>query len=224
MSAVRHRQDAGVAHTVLYVPVPGLEPYIRWRHEVEGPEWLSPDGDHTHAHVTVLGPFVPEDALTPHVHTDLAALFADSEPFPFTLEEVRVFPSGLVYLHPEPAEPFAHLTEAVTGRFPNHPPYAGELAPVPHLSLCALGPGRDLDLVRAELAAVLPVRAVAEEVWLVRYEERGTRRLRRYRLGGVEARADPEATDQEATEPGAEYPGAVERETVERVRTARTES
>ena len=178
-----------MAHTVLYVPVPALEPYIRWRHEVEGPEWLSPEPDHTHAHLTVLGPFVPEEALTPQVHADLAELFAGTAPFTFTLEEVRVFPSGLVHLHPEPAEPFTRLTEAVTGRFPEHPPYAGEFAPVPHLSLCALEPGRDLDVVRAELAAVLPVRAVAEEVWLVRYEEHGTRQLRRYPLGGAGSRA-----------------------------------
>ena len=172
-----------MAHTVLYVPVPGLEPYIRRRHEVEGPEWLSPDHDHTHAHVTVLGPFLPEPELTAQVHADLAAVFSGAEPFPFTLEEVRVFPSGLAYLHPEPAEPFARLTEAVTGCFPDHLPYAGEFAPVPHLSLCALAPGRDLALVREELSALLPVRAVAEEVWLVRYEEHGTRRLRRYQLG-----------------------------------------
>lgn len=172
-----------MAHTVLYLPVPGLEPYIRWRHEVEGAEWLSPDEDHVHAHLTVLGPFVPEPELTPQVHADLAAVFADTEPFTFTLEEVRVFPSGLVYLHPEPAEPFTRLTDAVTARFPDHLPYAGEFAPVPHLSLCALGPERDLDVVRAELASALPVQTVAEEVWLVRYEEHGTRRLRRYPLG-----------------------------------------
>ena len=172
-----------VAHTVLYVPVPGLERYIRWRHEVEGPEWLSPDPDHTHAHITLLGPFVPEDELTPQVDADLAALFAASEAFTFTLAEIRVFPSGLVHLHPDPAEPFERLTEALTARYPAHPPYAGEFPPVPHLSLCALGPGRDLALVHEELATTLPVRAVAEEVLLVRYEEHGTGALRSYPLG-----------------------------------------
>ncbi len=172
-----------MAHTVLYVPVPGLEPYIRWRHEVEGPEWLSPDDDHIHAHITLLGPFVPEDELTPQVDADLAALFAATEAFAFTLAQVRVFPSGLVHLHPEPAEPFEELTDALTARYPAHPPYAGEFAPVPHLSLCALGPGRDVPLVRQELADVLPVRTMAEEVRLVRYEEHGTRTLRTYPLG-----------------------------------------
>lgn len=177
-----------MAHTVLYVPVPALEPYIRWRHEVEGPEWLSPDADHVHAHITLLGPFVPEEDLTTEVHEELAALFAATEPFAFTLEDVRVFPSGLVHLHPEPAEPFAGLTAALVERFPAHPPYAGQFAPVPHLSLCALGPGRDLPLVRAELAGSLPVRARAEEVWLVRYEEHGTAVVRRYPLGGRDQR------------------------------------
>lgn len=172
-----------VAHTVLYVPVPALEAYIRWRHEVEGPEWLSPDPDHLHAHITLLGPFVPEAELTAQADTELAALFAATEAFAFALSEVRVFPSGLVYLHPEPAEPFARLTEALAARHPEHPPYAGQFAPVPHLSLCAVGPGRDLALVHDELAATLPVRAVAEEVRLVRYEERGTRTLRSYPLG-----------------------------------------
>jgi 2'-5' RNA ligase len=173
-----------VAHTVLYVPVPELEPYIRWRHEVEGPEWLSPDDDHTHAHITVLGPFVPEDEITAEVDTGLARLFAAAEPFAFTLAEVRVFPSGLVHLRPEPAEPFERLTAAVAARWPDHPPYAGAYDPVPHLSLCALEPGRDVPLVRRELAGVLPVRAKAEEVRLVRYAEHGTRTLRSYRLGG----------------------------------------
>jgi hypothetical protein len=173
-----------VAHTVLFVPVPELEPYIRWRHQVEGPEWLSPDGDHTHAHITVLGPFVPEREVTAEVDAELTRLFAAADPFAFTLADVRVFPSGLVHLHPDPAEPFLRLTEAVTARWPAHQPYAGAFDPVPHLSLCALGPGRGVPLVRQELADLLPVRTKAEEVRLVRYAEHGTRTLRTYRLGG----------------------------------------
>ena len=170
-------------HTVLYVPVPGLEPYIRWRHEEEGPEWLSPDPGHIHAHVTLLGPFAPQADLTPELDADLAALFAAAPAFDFVLEEIRVFPSGLVHLHPEPAWGFAELTAALTARYPAYPPYAGEFAPVPHLSLCALGPGRDVELVHDELRHLLPVRARAQHVHLVRYEPHGTRVLRTYPLG-----------------------------------------
>lgn len=170
-------------HTVLYVPVRALEPYIRWRHEEEGPEWLSPDPGHTHAHVTLLGPFAPESELTAELDAGLGDLFAAVPAFDFVLEDVRVFPSGLVYLHPEPAEVFAELTAALAERYPAYPPYAGEFAPVPHLSLCALGPGRDVPLVQDELVHLLPVRARAEQVHLVRYEPHGTRVVRTYPLG-----------------------------------------
>jgi 2'-5' RNA ligase superfamily protein len=172
-----------VPHTVLYVPVPGLEPYIRWRHEEEGPEWLSPDPGHIHAHVTLLGPFAPQSDLTPELDADLAALFAAAPAFDFVLEEIRVFPSGLVHLHPEPAWGFAELTAALTARYPAYPPYAGEFAPVPHLSLCALGPDRDLGRVGQELGGMLPVRAMAREVRLVVYAEAATRTLRTFPLG-----------------------------------------
>lgn len=173
-----------MAHTVLFVPVPGLEPYVRRRHAQEGPEWLSPDPGHTHAHITVLGPFVPEGELTAEIDVDLAGLFAAAPAFDFVLEQIRVFPSGLVYLHPEPAEGFVQLTAALAARFPAYPPYAGDFAPVPHLSLCALAPGRDLEVVRDELASLLPVEARADEVRLVRYAEDDTGTLRTYRLGG----------------------------------------
>ncbi len=58
---------------------------------------------------------------------------------------------------------------------------------MPHLSLCALGPGRDVPRVQDELAPLLPVRARAEQVHLVRYEAHGTRVLRTYPLGAAAA-------------------------------------
>lgn len=177
------RQDVRVPHTVLYVPVPELEDYIRRRHEVEGPEWLSPEPDHLHAHITVLGPFVPVEAVTAGLDAELTALFASVEPFAFTLREIRVFPSGLVYLHPEPVAGFAALTAALVARYPAYPPYAGQFDPVPHLSLCAVGSDRDVGLVERELAGLLPARAMAQEVRLVAYAEQATRTLRSYPFG-----------------------------------------
>lgn len=182
-------------HTVLYVPVPALEPYIRWRHEEEGPEWLSPDPGHTHAHVTLLGPFAPEAELTVELDAGLGAFFAAVPAFGFFLEDIRVFPTGLVYLHPEPAEGFAELTDALAARYPAYPPYAGEFPPVPHLSLCALGPERDLELVRGELGDLLPVKARAEEVRLVRYEAHRTTTIRAYPLGDGSVFSGPAARE-----------------------------
>lgn len=172
------------SHTVLHVPVPALEPYIRGRHLVEGPEWISPDPGHVHAHITLLGPFADAAALAEGLEDDLDEVFGAVAPFTFSLGEVRVFPSGLLYLHPDPPEPFVAVTEALAARYPAYPPYAGAFAPVPHLSLCALGPGRDLGTVEAELAPLLPVRARATQAWLVRYQPHASRVLRRFRLGG----------------------------------------
>ena len=55
---------------------------------------------------------------------------------------------------------------------------------MPHLSLCAVGPGRDLEVVRRELGHLLPVRAEAREVRLVAYAQNATRTVRTYPLGG----------------------------------------
>ena len=55
---------------------------------------------------------------------------------------------------------------------------------MPHLSLCAVGPGRDLEVVRRELGHLLPVRGEAREVRLVSYAQNATRTVRTYPLGG----------------------------------------
>ena len=47
-------------HSVLQVPVPGLEPFVRARTEHYDTDYLSADPAFTHAHVTALGPFLPE--------------------------------------------------------------------------------------------------------------------------------------------------------------------
>ncbi|HEX3455421.1 MAG TPA: 2'-5' RNA ligase family protein [Gaiellaceae bacterium] len=77
------------------------------------------------------------------------------------LASVEHFDEGTVYLAPVPAEPFSALTEAVVGRFPEHPPYGGAFEyAVPHLTV-----GRDVDC-----GVRLPIRGEARDVVLV---ERG---------------------------------------------------
>src|SRR5437763_8233661 len=59
---------------------------------------------------------------------------------PFDQFEVRFtrldrFP-GVLWLAPEPSEPFLALTEAMVSRFPSHPPYGGRYSQViPHLTV-----------------------------------------------------------------------------------------
>ena len=69
-------------------------------------------------------PFLPVAALTPTSGTGSTAIAAAVEPFEVRFERVRRFP-GVVWLDPEPAEPFRSLTAAIVARWPDHPPYGG---------------------------------------------------------------------------------------------------
>ena len=85
------------------------------------------------AHVTVLFP-APGDVVA---LTEVLGRFA---PFDVTFPRLDRFP-GLLWLAPEPAEPFVALTEAVVERFPSYPPYGGRYASIiPHLTVAAVSP------------------------------------------------------------------------------------
>ena len=161
---------ADPSHTVLLVPVPVLEPWVRERWEHYAPTWVSRDPAFTHAHVTVLAPWVAEpdeDDLTA-----VARIAAGVAPFDFTLSAVESFANGLLHLVPAPAAPFAALTAALGAHFPEHPPYAGAFPdPVPHLTLDQTSPSVSAASVRASLGTLLPATGRAERLELHRYAE-----------------------------------------------------
>jgi 2'-5' RNA ligase len=122
------------------------------------------------AHVTVLYPFHPP-ALAPAAVARLAAVFAEFAPFAYTLAELRRFP-GVLYLAPEPAEPFRALTQRVAAAFPEYPPYGGRYSEIiPHLSLAQLEDAARLDAVAAHFHAAcsarLPLHLQAQAVALL---------------------------------------------------------
>ncbi|WP_273938362.1 2'-5' RNA ligase family protein [Kutzneria chonburiensis] len=88
------------------------------------------------AHVTVLYPWVPMDLLTDEDGLALAAIFAETAPIDVRLAEFRRFPTVL-YLRPEPEEPFRVLTRRIAARWPAHQPYGGEFGDdvQPHLTV-----------------------------------------------------------------------------------------
>src|SRR5262249_10545663 len=80
---------------------------------------------------------------------------AAAEPFSFRLVRIERFPEVL-YLAPEPAQPFVQLTQAFARRFPDFPPYGGQFSSVvPHLTV-AHAPAAELDRIAAGLGASLP--------------------------------------------------------------------
>jgi 2'-5' RNA ligase superfamily len=146
--------------TALIIPVPEAEPAVSGIRAVHD----SSAALGVPAHVTILFPFVPPHEVD---ETALRELFAGFTAFDFTLDRVERFEDGLVWLHPEPARPFAELTAAVWARWPEHPPYEGAHDEViPHLTVSESA----IDIV-----VPLPIAARAHEVVLIEEVETGER-------------------------------------------------
>ncbi len=118
------------------VPVPALEtPVVRPHVLASRPGVKLPDDDVVCAHIFLLGPFVDKTDVTAGLVT-IRQVFNDVHRFEFELTDFRGFADGLVYLAPEPAEPFKQLTERLVEAFPAWQPYGGQFDEViPHLSL-----------------------------------------------------------------------------------------
>lgn len=150
-----------LGHSVLVVPVPALQPFVRDRTARYDASFLSTDPAFVNAHITLLGPWLGEPG-----HDDLATVgrIVAAEPaFEFRLTHVESFPDGVLHLPPAPDEPFRRLTAALAAAFPQTPPYAGEFPDtVPHLTLDHASTGATVGSLTAELS--LPETARAERV------------------------------------------------------------
>jgi 2'-5' RNA ligase len=139
--------------TAVLVHVPEVEPVVgewRLRHTYDAPLGVP-------AHVTLLFPFVPTDGLDDEVEARLAKLLREADPFSVTFTRTARFPDVL-YLEPQPAEPFAALTAAIATEWPEHPPYKGEHEIViPHLTVAESEDEVLLELIRADVEAQLPL-------------------------------------------------------------------
>ena len=157
--------DTRPTETALVVMVPEAEAAVSAHRRRLDPaaSWGVP------AHVTVLYPFAPPRALTESTIARLAALVQSVAAFDCTFVRAAWFGSDVLYLVPEPDEPFRALTRLVAQEFPDYPPYEGVHADVvPHLTVG--GPGAATsDLQRAEttLLPALPVRTWVDTVHLM---------------------------------------------------------
>jgi hypothetical protein len=105
-----------------------------------------------------------------------------------TFRRTRWVGDAVVWLAPEPDEPFRRLTAAVWRRFPETPPYAGEHPDsTPHLTIGHDHPKPLLDQAAAAVTAHLPVRAAISAVQLMRgSEEPGSwHRVAEFSLAGA---------------------------------------
>lgn len=139
------------------------------------------------AHVTLIYPFKPPGAIDDTLIEGLQECFAAEAPFDFRLGIMRRFPHVL-YLAPEPDEPFRRLTRAIWQRHPETPPYGGRFPDiVPHLSLADRVAEASLDRIEAEFAKAasgrLPIQARASDVALLENRTGRWQIRRRLRLG-----------------------------------------
>lgn len=162
--------------------MPAVESLVRDRYEHYDRTYLSADPAFTHAHITVLAPFLP--VPDPAALALVSTILAETEPIAFTLRRLETFPNGVIYLAPEPAEPFRALTQRFVAAFPGCPPYGGAFADiVPHLTLDQRSAEVSVRSTRDRLGDTVPVTCVADRVDLAWYEPDRSRVLTSWPLG-----------------------------------------
>ncbi|MEP7378983.1 MAG: 2'-5' RNA ligase family protein [Chloroflexota bacterium] len=119
------------------------------------------------AHVTLLYPFMPVDGLTDEVRAKVGRIIAAEPTFTVRFSAIGRFPN-VVYLPPEPADPFGRLTAAIAAEFPDYPPYEGAYETViPHLTVAQDVPDDFYAAAEHALPAALPVKQIVREAWLI---------------------------------------------------------
>jgi 2'-5' RNA ligase len=103
-----------------------------------------------------LYPFVPPTAISSQVISIRAAAIASVRAFDCRFASTGWFGQDVLWLDPEPDEPFRQLTAAIWEAFPQYPPYGGAYDDVvPHLTIAQNRLG-DLGPVQAAERAVQP--------------------------------------------------------------------
>ena len=138
-------------------------------------------------HITLLVPFVPVGLIDGGVEERLASVLRGAEPFDYELVRPERFPDGVLYLAPEPVEPFVRLIHALIAAFPDYPPYDGvHDTIVPHATAAVSGDDGFLSRIAATLEPQLPVRCRADAATMVERDSDLRWSLRReYPLGAT---------------------------------------
>ena len=168
--------------TAVVIAFPELSPVVdEWREQTSADDRPSMG---IPPHVTLLHPFVPAETVDGCL-VRLGELFAGAPSFEVTFRELHRWP-GMVYLAPEPPEPFASLTEAIVERWPDYPPYEGiHEEVIPHLTV-AYGDDALLAEVEADVTPKLPIEAQVSEAVLLEELEPDVRwgKRARFKLAG----------------------------------------
>jgi 2'-5' RNA ligase len=122
------------------------------------------------AHLTVIYPFVPPDEVDDQLLARLGGAVAAVPAFDVVFRRTAWFGQDVLWLAPDPAQPFRDLTAAVLAAFPDHPPYGGAFdGSAPHLTVGERRFGDLAALLHAETAvgAQLPLTARVDRIQLL---------------------------------------------------------
>jgi 2'-5' RNA ligase len=120
------------------------------------------------AHVTVLYPFLPPVRIDDEVVAAVGEIVRAIPRFSVTLTHVDWFGDTVVWLAPQPPDPFRSLTARVCRRFPETPPYTGAYTDVvPHLTIGHDAPNHELRRAASAVSASLPIHADIDVVRLI---------------------------------------------------------
>ena len=152
-----------MGQTALIVVVPEADAYvreIRLQHDSSAALGVP-------AHITLLYPFAGGDEVDEQA---LGELLAGHTAFEFVLDRIERWNDGIVWLHPEPSQPFEELTAAIWRRWPDYPPYAGTIERViPHLTVSERPIQLELDLpIRSHADAVSLIEQASDGTWSTR--------------------------------------------------------
>jgi 2'-5' RNA ligase superfamily len=166
---------------IVFVPV--AEPVVgswRARYDPSAAEGMP-------AHVTVLFPFRPPAALSGTDHQRLREIFGSIPAFACRFAEARLLPGGdVLYLAPDPDEPFRAMIRAVTAAFPEHPPYEGRVpleAITPHLTVSDGADPETMERIAAAIRPRLPIVQHVDAVHLMTLDGPAWTTHGTYRLG-----------------------------------------
>lgn len=155
--------SSGRVQSALLIPVPEAEACVGDLRREHDPSAVAG----VPAHVTLIVPWLPPDEIEDADLQTLEAILAEGPAFDFTLARVGWFGRSVLWLAPEPAQPFLTLTARLADEF-GTPPWEDEYDEVvPHLTVGLASDGSELGLVADKLETQLPIACRARAVWLM---------------------------------------------------------
>lgn len=155
--------SSGRVQSAVLIPVPQADSVVgryRFEHDPVAAAGVP-------AHVTLVVPWLPPGEITDEDLAELEEELAGVAAFDFELTRVDWFGRRVLWVAPEPAEPFLKLTHRIADRF-NTPPWEDEFDEViPHLTVAHASDGVELVPIAADVGTRLPVQCRAEEVWVM---------------------------------------------------------